>query len=106
MFTHFTFKAQIREMKMAFQHLKIPASADPILHRMRDGEWKLVRPYVTRNLPEGESDQKPVLYNLKENPYETEDVSKNHPDIYNKMNVLPEEWSRQVEYGRVSPPKE
>ncbi|WPP51887.1 sulfatase-like hydrolase/transferase [Catalinimonas niigatensis] len=68
---------------------------------MREGEWKLVRPFVTRNLPESESIEKPVLYNLKEDPYETQDVSKSHPDIYNKMCVLLEEWSRQVELDRI-----
>jgi arylsulfatase A len=68
---------------------------------MREGDWKLVRPFVTRHVPEGESSLPPVLYNLKMNPTETTDYANEFPDEYLRMSVLLEDWCRQMEFERL-----
>lgn len=69
---------------------------------VRDKEWKLVRPFVTRNLVMGRSDQKPLLFNLKNDPEELIDVSAEESKRYHLMLVKLEEWSRRVEWDRLS----
>ena len=69
---------------------------------MRDGKWKLVRPAVSRNLVYGESAQKPLLYNIEEDPQEKTDLAAKEPERYNTMRVKLEQWSREVEWGRLS----
>ncbi len=69
---------------------------------MREGDWKLIRPFVTRELPEGASHEKPMLYHIKEDPYERKDLSEEFPDIYSRMKVLLEEWSQEVEHDRIN----
>lgn len=68
---------------------------------MIEGNWKLVRPYVTRNIPEKASEMRSVLYNLEEDPFEEVDVSEENQWIYGSMNVRLEEWSRKVEFDRL-----
>lgn len=68
---------------------------------MREGKWKLVRPYVTRDVPTGPSLEKPALYNLEEDPYEENDVSSAHRRIVEDMSVRLEAWSREVEFNRL-----
>lgn len=68
---------------------------------MRKGKWKLVRPYVTRSIPEGESNLKPVLYDLDKDPFEQEDVSAKYQKTYDIMRVSLEEWCRKVEFSRL-----
>ncbi|GJM33590.1 MAG: arylsulfatase [Saprospiraceae bacterium] len=69
---------------------------------MLEGDWKLVRPYVMRNVPLGESVEKPVLYNLKNDPQEKTDLSAQESDRYHTMLVKLEEWCRRVEYSRMA----
>lgn len=68
---------------------------------MREGKWKLVRPYVTRDVPRGPSSQPPLLYNLEEDPYEENDVSTSNRRIVEDMSVRLEQWSREVEFARL-----
>jgi arylsulfatase A-like enzyme len=68
---------------------------------VRKGDWKMVRPFITRGIPVDQSTQKPMLYNLKDDPFEKEDVSEQHNTIFLELNVLLEEWSRNVEYLRL-----
>lgn len=68
---------------------------------VREGPWKLVRPYVTRNLVEGESDARPVLYNLQHDPDEQHDVSADHPGLYERLNAALQDWSEDVEADRL-----
>jgi arylsulfatase A len=68
---------------------------------MRQGDWKLVRPYVTHKVPDGPSSEKPVLYNLELDPCEKVDVSGSNRRVYENMNVLLEEWCREVEFHRL-----
>lgn len=69
---------------------------------MLDGKWKLVRPLATRNLVFEESDLKPMLYNLEEDPEETIDISEKESMRYKIMKTKLEQWSREVEWDRVS----
>lgn len=68
---------------------------------MRDGDWKLVRPQITRNIPDGESTAQPVLYNLAEDSSESVDVASENQTQYRKMRVYLRQWSREVETDRL-----
>lgn len=68
---------------------------------MRKGEWKLVRPYITRNIPDGDIDNKPVLYNIKNDPGENLNLADQEPVIYGEMKVKLEQWCREVEFDRM-----
>tara|TARA_Y100001980_G_scaffold46342_1_gene30245 strand:- start:31820 stop:33226 length:1407 start_codon:yes stop_codon:yes gene_type:complete len=68
---------------------------------MRRGEWKLVRPFITRGIPEGEADIKPVLYNIKNDPSESINYAAEESGIYNEMKVKLEQWCREVEFDRL-----
>jgi len=68
---------------------------------IRQGKWKLVRPMVTRNVPEGPSEERAVLYNMEEDPFEETDVSETNRNTYETLSVMLEAWCRQVEYNRL-----
>lgn len=68
---------------------------------IRKGKWKLVRPYVTRVEPDGESEQKAVLYNLEKDPSEKHDVSDENWRVYQNMKTRLEQWTREMEYSRL-----
>ncbi len=70
---------------------------------MREDRWKLVRPFVTKNMPEGESDQAPVLFDLEADPGETKDLSAAYPERYDEMRKALEAWCQEVEKDRVRP---
>jgi arylsulfatase A len=67
---------------------------------MRDGPWKLVRPYVTRNVPAAPSTEAPVLYHLPTDPLEATDVSALHPGRTVRMRAALEAWSAEIERER------
>lgn len=67
---------------------------------MRDGEWKLVRPYVSREVLTGDSPAAPVLYHLATDPRETTDVAAQQPERYARMKTALEAWSAEVERER------
>jgi len=67
-----------------------------------EGDWKLVRPYVTQRVPDGELVEKPVLYNLKEDPQEQHDLSEKESLRYDIMRVKLEQWCREVEFSRLN----
>jgi len=69
---------------------------------MREGEWKLVRPQVTRNVPDSESDAIPKLYNIADDPSETTDLAEEYPVRYTRMRVLLRQWSREMELDRLT----
>jgi len=69
---------------------------------IRQGDWKLVRPYVSHwEIPMEKSELKPVLYNLENDPAEQHDVSEKNPAIYRELRVKLEQWCREVEYDRL-----
>jgi arylsulfatase A-like enzyme len=67
---------------------------------MRDGPWKLVKPYITRADPPADSSVAPVLYNLATDPKETTDLAQQEPARHRQMRAALEAWSREVEKER------
>ncbi len=67
-----------------------------------EGEWKLVRPYVLRGVPMGESTEKPMLFNLKNDPQEQKDLAEEESLRYDIMRVKLEKWCREVEFSRLN----
>ena len=67
---------------------------------MRDGPWKLVRPYVTRKVNPGDSKRSPELFNLSKDPGEAHDLSDVDPERTELMNDAMTDWSRHVERDR------
>jgi arylsulfatase A len=67
---------------------------------MREGPWKLVRPYVNRKFNPEPSTEKPVLYNLELDLSEQRDLAEEKPEIYLRMKKELEIWSRDVERDR------
>ena len=68
---------------------------------LRDGHWKLVRPYVTSAEPMSDSKEKPQLYNLLDDPSEEKDLSDENIKRMLMMNTKLEELSRQLEFKRL-----
>lgn len=68
---------------------------------LRIDNWKLVRPFVTRGLPRGESELEPKLYDISQDPSEEHDVSSEHPRVYNRLKVMLEDWCRKMEHKRL-----
>lgn len=71
---------------------------------MRDGPWKLVKPYVTHKQIEGDSDLPHVLFNLDTDPAESADLATKHPDRFQSMRTALDAWSREVEKDRTRAP--
>lgn len=68
---------------------------------VREDHWKLVRPYVTRNIPDRDSTAQPRLYNLSNDPRELHDMSDSRPDIRDRLVRQLKRWSEDVERDRV-----
>ena len=68
---------------------------------VREGDWKLVRPYVTRNIPEADSTAVPRLYHLRRDPQESTDLSAKNPALSQRLLKSLKTWSRSVEQDRV-----
>jgi arylsulfatase A len=71
---------------------------------VRAGDWKLVRPYVTRNIPDGSSGAAPRLYNLANDPSETVDHAADKPELCDQLFDSLDKWSRDVEHDRLRLP--
>jgi len=67
---------------------------------VREGDWKLVRPFVTKNLPKGPSDLPPALYDLAIDPGEERDLSAGHPDRVRRLDAALSQWCEEVEKDR------
>ncbi len=70
---------------------------------VREGDWKLVRPYVTRNIPKADSTLPPALYNLADDPAESRDVSGENRELTERLAAALERWSVEVERDRRRP---
>ena len=70
---------------------------------VRQGRFKLVRPFVSRGIRSTDSDLPPVLYDLSADPGETTDASDKYPDVARRLERSLNEWSRSVEADRVRP---
>ena len=70
---------------------------------VRDGDWKFVRPPVTRNKPAGDSTAAPALYHLPSDPGEPNDLAVRHPDRLARLQAAADAWSAAVEADRTRP---
>lgn len=70
---------------------------------IRQAQFKLVRPFVTRGSNLKDSTLPPVLYDLQNDPSESVNVSDQHPDVTQRMNRQLEEWCSSVEQDRTRP---
>jgi len=70
---------------------------------LRDGPWKLVKPFVTQNNIKADSEIPHALYHLDNDPQETTDLAAKHPERVNVMRQKLEAWSREVEEERKRP---
>ncbi len=68
---------------------------------LRDGPWKLVRPFITRNIPKPDTEEPPVLYDLSNDPGETIDVASKFPRQFREMRDRLEAWAEEVEKDRL-----
>ena len=67
---------------------------------VRDGDWKFVRPPVTRNKPTGDSTVSPALYHLPSDPGESTDVAAHHPDRVARLQAAADALTVAVEADR------
>ena len=67
---------------------------------MRDGPWKLVKPFVTKNKISGDSDALHQLFNLDSDPAESTDLATKEPERLKTMRESLNNWSREVERDR------
>ncbi len=67
---------------------------------VRDGDWKFVRPPVTRNKPAGDSTAAPALYHLPSDPTESIDVSGQNADRLVHLRTAADAWAASVEADR------
>ncbi|EGF28229.1 arylsulfatase A [Rhodopirellula baltica WH47] len=72
---------------------------------VRHRRYKLVRPYVTRGAKLKDSTEPSVLFDLQNDPTESRDVSKQYPDIAERMSRELDRWSASVETDRLRPVK-
>jgi arylsulfatase A len=68
---------------------------------MRQGDWKLVRPFQTRNIPQAASTARPRLYRLDDDPSEQQDLSEHFPGRVEAMSRALRNWSERVERDRL-----
>ena len=67
---------------------------------VRDGDWKFVRPPVTRHQLTGDSTVAPALYHLPTDPTEVTDVSAQAADRVARLQAAADAWAASVEADR------
>lgn len=67
---------------------------------VREGDWKLVKPFVTKNYPKGPSDLDYRLYNLASDPGEENDLAAEHPGEVDRLTELYRSWFFEIEADR------
>ncbi|MDF1738326.1 MAG: sulfatase-like hydrolase/transferase [Verrucomicrobiales bacterium] len=68
---------------------------------VRSNQWKLVRPFLTSNIPKAESTEPPRFYNLTNDPEEQIDLSAEQPELRERLINELTRWSTEVEHDRV-----
>jgi len=64
-------------------------------------EWKLVRPFTTKEIPKPNTALPAVLYHLKTDPNEQHDVANKHPKKVKKLTKLLDSWTLKIENDRI-----
>ncbi len=67
---------------------------------LRDGPWKLVKPFVTKDKIKGDSDAPLQLFDVEDDPSETNDLANTQPERVQAMREALDAWSREVERDR------
>ncbi len=67
---------------------------------LREGDFKLVRPFVTRGVRLKDSTRPVELYNLATDPAESQNLAGRHPEITKRLSLKLEQWCQQVESDR------
>lgn len=70
---------------------------------MRDGRFKLMRPFVTRGSKVEDSTLPAVLFDLQTDQQESRDMASEFPDVVRRMKSQLQQWSDSVEKDRVRP---
>lgn len=70
---------------------------------MRQGPWKLVKPFVTKDTLQGDSDLPHALYHLDHDPAEQTDLAPRYPEQVEVMRALLDAWCLDVEQDRLRP---
>ena len=70
---------------------------------VREGKWKLIQPFVTKNYPKGPSDLPYRLYDIESDPGEATDLSGMHPEIARQLYSDYRNWFQAVELDRKRP---
>jgi arylsulfatase A len=68
---------------------------------MRDGPWKLVYPFVTRNMVRAESREPARLFNIADDPFEEHDLAFENPQRVTAMTNELAQWATSVEQDRL-----
>src|SRR5690606_15600171 len=68
---------------------------------MREGDWKLIYPPVTSGTIFKDVDAKPLLFNIKDDPSETTDVSSKNQAVYKRMWTWLDDWCRKMDADRL-----
>lgn len=67
---------------------------------VHEGDWKMVKPFVTKNYPEGPSDLPYRLYNLSTDPGEQNDIAAEYPEEVERLTRLYRSWFSEIEADR------
>ncbi|MEM0970150.1 MAG: sulfatase-like hydrolase/transferase, partial [Verrucomicrobiota bacterium] len=67
---------------------------------VREGDWKLIKPFVTQRYPKEPSQLPYLLYHLAEDPGETTDLSASHPELAQRLYRDYRAWFQEVDRDR------
>lgn len=67
---------------------------------VREGDWKLVKPFVTRNFPKGASELPYRLYHLPSDPGEENNLADENPEMVKRLSQLYRSWFTEIEADR------
>lgn len=67
---------------------------------VREGDFKLVRPYITRGIRLEDSTAPPMLFDLSADPAESRNIFDEHPSLVSRLNAQLDEWAKAVEKDR------
>jgi len=70
---------------------------------VREGRFKLIRPFVTRRDKPRDSKRPVVLYDLEADPAEAVDVAGQHPEVVRRMVDSLRRWSEAMVQDRLRP---
>lgn len=72
---------------------------------IREGNYKLVRPFITRGSRLKDSHLPPMLFDLETDRTEQTDIARLHPKVVNRLNNRLTQWSKSIEADRTRPAK-